>query len=76
MSTIDKYVTLYKPSISIILPTETLNIVDSDIVTISFIHNYDTMSFPIIRLRLYSEISVIQTICENPNDIEVCGALF
>ena len=70
MSTIDKYVTLYKPSISIILPTETLNIVDSDIVTISFIHNYDTMSFPIIRLRLYSDISVIQTICDNPNDIE------
>lgn len=76
MSTIDKYVTLYKPSISIILPTETLNIVDSDIVTISFIHNYDTMSFPIIRLRLYSDISVIQTICDNPNDIEVRGALF
>lgn len=76
MSTTDKYVTLYKPNISIVLPNETLNIVNSDIVTISFIHNYDTMTYPIIRLRLYSDISVIQTICDDPDNIEVRGALF
>ena len=75
MSTTDKYVTLYKPSISIMIPNETLKISDSDIVSISFIHNYDTMTYPIIRLRLYSDISVIQTICENPDDIEVRGSL-
>jgi hypothetical protein len=69
-------VTLYQPAIAVILPNETLNISVSDIVSISFIHNYDTATFPIVRLRLYSDISVIQTICENPNDIEVRGTLF
>jgi hypothetical protein len=76
MPTTDKFVTLYRPNVSIVLPDETLNISNSDIVTISFIHNYDTMTYPIIRLRLYSDISVIQTICDNPDDIEVRGALF
>lgn len=75
MLTNDKYVTLYKPIISIIVPNETIKISDSDIVSISFIHNYDTMTYPIIRLRLYSDISIIQSICENPNDIEVRGIL-
>lgn len=75
MSTTDKFVTLYSPAISVVLPNETLNISISDIVSISFIHNYDTATFPIVRLRLYSDISVIQTICENPNDIEVRGTL-
>lgn len=76
MPTTDKFVALYRPNVSIVLPDETLNISNSDIVTISFIHNYDTMTYPIIRLRLYSDISVIQTICDNPDDIEVRGALF
>ena len=76
MSTTDKFVALYRPNVSIVLPDETLNISNSDIVTISFIHNYDTMTYPIIRLRLYSDISVIQTICDSPDDIEVRGALF
>lgn len=75
MLTTDKYVTLYKPIISIMVPNETIKISDSDIVSISFIHNYDTMTYPIIRMRLYSDISIIQSICENPNDIEVRGTL-
>lgn len=76
MSTTDKYVTLYRPAISIVLPDQYLNMSDSDIVSISFIHNYDTATYPIVRLRLYSDISTIQTICDNPNDIEVRGSLF
>jgi hypothetical protein len=75
MSATDKYVALYKPLISVVLPNNTLNIVASDIVSISLIHNYDTATFPIIRVRLYSDISIIQSICDNPDDIEVRGAL-
>jgi hypothetical protein len=75
MSTTDKYVTLYKPSISVVTPNETLNMPTADIVSISFIHNFDTSTYPIIRVRLYSDISTIQAICENPNDIEVRGVL-
>ena len=68
MSTTDKYVTLYKPYLSIVLPDDTLTISDSDIVSISFIHNYDTMTYPIVRVRLYSDISVIQSICDKPDE--------
>ena len=75
MSTTDKYVTLYKPNISLVIPDQILEISDSEIVSITFIHNYDTMTYPIIRLRLYSDISVIQSLCESPNDIEVRGDL-
>ena len=75
MSTTDKYVTLYKPHLSIVLPNDTLTISDSDIVSISFIHNYDTMTYPIVRVRLYSDISAIQSICDKPDDIEVRGSL-
>lgn len=75
MSTTDKFVTLYKPNISLVLPSERLSVPASDIVSISFIHNYDTMTYPIIRVRLYSDISIIQSLCEYPNDIEVRGTL-
>lgn len=75
MASSDKYVTLYKPSISVVLPTDTISISNSDIVSITFIHNYDTMTYPILRVRLYSDISIIQTICESPDDIEVRGVL-
>ena len=75
MSTTDKFVTLYKPTLSLVLPEETITVSDSEIVSIALIHNYDTMTYPIIRVRLYSDISVMQTLCEAPNDIEVRGSL-
>lgn len=74
MSTTDKFVTLYKPNISLVLPNDTISVSNSEIVSVAFIHNYDTMTYPIIRIRLYSDISVIQTLCESPNDIEVRGS--
>lgn len=74
MSTTDKFVTLYKPNISLVLPNDTISVSNSDIVSVAFIHNFDTMTYPIIRIRLYSDISVIQTLCESPNDIEVRGS--
>ena len=75
MATTEKYVTLYKPQLSIVLQDDILTLSDSEIVSISFIHNYDTMTYPIIRIRLYSDISTIQTICDKPDDIEVRGCL-
>lgn len=74
MSTTDKFVTLYKPNISLVLPNDTISVSNSEIVSVAFINNYDTMTYPIIRIRLYSDISVIQTLCEFPNDIEVRGS--
>lgn len=74
MST-DQFLTLYKPSVRLVVNNEIISIPVSDIVSISFIHNYDTMTFPIIRLRLYSDISIIQKICDYPDDIQVRGCL-
>lgn len=71
----DKYITMYKPSISLTINENIITLSSSEIVSITFIHNYDTMTHPIIRLRLYSDISVIQSICENPDDIQVRGLL-
>lgn len=75
MSASDKYQALYQIHLNLSIPEISLPISDSDVVSVSFIHNYDTMTYPIIRVRLYSDISVIQTITEYPNDIYVNGTL-
>lgn len=74
-NTRDKYVTLYKPSISLVTSSKINAVSSSEIVSISFIHNYDTMTHPIIRIRLYSDISLIQDLCDDPDNIEVRGVL-
>ena len=71
----DVYVTMYTPSLHLLVNNETINLSNSEIVSISFIHNYDTASYPIIRLRIYSDLTKIQQICENPDSILVRGCL-
>ena len=75
MSNVKKYTALYKISISLIADGEIINIPSSDIVSIMMVNNYDTMSFPIIRVRLYSDISIMQKIVEVPNDVYIRGNL-
>lgn len=71
----DVYVTMYTPSLNLLVNNETINLSNSEIVSISFIHNYDTTSYPIIRLRIYADLTKIQQICENPDSILVRGCL-
>lgn len=71
----DVYVTMYTPSLNLLVNNETINLSNSEIVSISFIHNYDTASYPIIRLRIYADLTKIQQICENPDSILVRGCL-
>ena len=71
----DLYLTMYTPHISISVGDDVINLSNSDIVSISFIHNYDTATYPIVRLRIYSDLTTIQKICEHPNDIFVRGVL-
>lgn len=76
MKSTDRYSSLYKINIALIInKINVINISSSDIVSMTFINNYDTMTFPIIRVRLYSDISVIQSITEYPNDIHIRGSL-
>ena len=74
----DRYSILYKPSLSIMtkgVDGKTLSISPSDIVTIAFIHNYDKAMFPIIRIRLYSDLSVIEELTQYPDQIYVSLSL-
>lgn len=70
-STNKKYSTLYKIGMSIKTNnnTEVIRISSSDIVSISFINNYDTATFPIIRIRLYSDITVMEKLIQYPDQI-------
>lgn len=43
----------------------------SDLVSISFIHNYDTATFPIIRLRAYVDLTNFEAIVNDPDNVYV-----
>lgn len=43
----------------------------SDIVSLSFIHNYDIATYPIIRLRAYVDLSIFELITTYPDAIQV-----
>ena len=74
MAKTDKFSVLYK--LSLFLQTKgddgsVFNISNSDIVSIAMIHNYDDAMFPIIRVRLYSDLSVIEKLTQYPDQIYV-----
>ena len=72
----DIYVTMYKTNgLNISFGSEDLTIQKSDIVSVSFINNYDTATFPIIRFRIYSDLMNIQKICENADSLNVAMVL-
>lgn len=75
MKSNDKFSALYKISLRLYSNKHniSINIPKSDIVSISIINNYDTMTFPIVRFRLYSDINVMRTIIEYPSDFYICG---
>ena len=41
----------------------------SDIVSVAILHRYDTSTYPIIRLRLYADMSLVELINEDPDNI-------
>lgn len=44
-------------------------IASSDIVSIAIIHRYDTATYPIIRLRFYADMALVENICDAPDDV-------
>ena len=56
---------------SILTPGESFTVTPSDIVSISIINEYDTNTYPIVRIRLYTDISTYHTMIEYPHDISV-----
>jgi len=75
----DKLNVLYKVSVAIGVKSDdtnsrgikTINVPTSDIVSISIIHNYDGAMFPIVRLRIYSDISLVTELTKAPDRIKV-----
>lgn len=68
----EKYSTMYSILMTLVLNRDKYIKIDpSDIVSVSFINEYDIKTFPIIRIRLYTDISVIQDMIEFPDSIYV-----
>jgi hypothetical protein len=70
----DKFSVLYRPSL--VLQTKgtdgaTINISPSDIVSMTIIHDFDNATFPIIRIRLYSDLSIMEKLTQYPDQIFV-----
>lgn len=45
------------------------NVKSSDIISVSIIHRYDTATYPIIRLRMYADMGVVENINDDPDHI-------
>ena len=75
----DKYSVLYKVNLKLCINSDSrivnyansMDIPTSDIVSISVIHNYDKAMYPILRLRLYTDLSVIEILTADPDKISV-----
>lgn len=75
MANNDAFSVLYKMNVTLNIDgTKHINqnIPCSDIVSLSIIHDFDHSTFPIIRLRLYSDLSVMENLTSCPDGIHVC----
>lgn len=52
-------------------PTFRQQLSGSDIVSIAIINQYDTATYPIIRVRVYADMNLIENINENPDDTTI-----
>ena len=71
----DKYTSLYEFNISIYNNIEdTMILSNDDVVSLSIINDYDHAFFPIIRLRLYIDLTKLAYINEDPNNLIISMA--
>ena len=70
------YSVFYKLSLRLVInETEVVNINNSDIVSLSIMNQYDSKTYPMIRLRLYPDITLLQKITKYPDALELRGSL-
>ena len=48
----------------------------SNIISIAIIHNYDNATYPIVRVRMYTDMEVVENITEDPDHIFVTISLY
>jgi len=75
MASSDRYSTLYDISmrlaVNVFESTEIIEISRSDIISISIINQYDNMTYPIIRVRLYSDLSILEKLTTYSDSIMI-----
>lgn len=71
----DRYVSMYVGGMNMYYNINqkryNINIPTKDIVSIGIINNYDSMTFPIIRIRIYTDLEIIQKILDNADILYV-----
>lgn len=76
MNNEQSYSVFYRMDIRLIVnKSEVIEISPSDIVSLTIMSQYDTATYPMIRLRLYADITMLQDIVEYPDKLELRGAL-
>jgi hypothetical protein len=70
------YSVFYKMNLRFVIDeSETVYISNGDVVSLSILNQYDIKTFPMIRLRLYSDISLLQKLTKYPDALELRGSL-
>ena len=67
----EAYSVLYRLSLVVIVGQTLYEVKTSDIVSITIMNNYDTRTFPIIRVRLQTDLDMMEMIGEYPDQISV-----
>ena len=67
----EAYSVLYRIQCRLFNTSFDKSVAASDIVSVSIIHNYDIAMYPIIRIRLYSDLSTMQGLVDDPDHIYV-----
>lgn len=76
MADSEKYSVFYTMELYFVINgTDIVRIDHDDIVSFTVSNQYDTMTYPMIRLRLYSDLSVLQSLADSPDAIRLRGSI-
>jgi len=72
----EKYSVFYTMELHFVINGKDIVKIDhDDIVSFTISNQYDTMTYPMIRLRLYSDLSVLQALADDPDNIRLRGSI-
>lgn len=69
------YNTMYQVGIGLWVGGKYISVNSSNIISIAILHRYDSATYPIIRVRLYADMALIEMINEDPDSIMMVGRI-
>lgn len=69
------YNMMYRIGIGLHVGGSYIRINSSDIVSIAILHRYDSATYPIVRVRFYADMALIENINEDPDAILMVGRI-